>query len=388
MIKLAERMTPLDTQYFAALERKVSAMRAVGADILRLDIGDPDLPPAEHIISALQRSAAGPDSHGYQSNRGTPNLRRAWVETYRRRYQVELDEASELTPLMGSKEGIFQVTLALAGPGEVVLVPDPAYLAYETSAIISQAEIFPLPLLPENRFLPDLESIPEAIARRAKLLWLNYPNNPTGAVASLEFFAEAVEFARRYGILLCHDAAYSLVAFDGYQAPSFLQVPGAKEVGIELNTLSKTYNMAGWRVGAAVGNAEAIKALYSLKTYVDSGHFLPVMEAATAALTGDQTWLEERNLVYQRRRDRLMRGLQAMGFAPETPQASLYIWCPVPAGWTATRFCETLLDEAHVSLTPGTVFGRCGEGYTRISLCVPEEQIDAALDRIAQWMAG
>lgn len=388
MVQLAERMAPLDTQYFAGLDRKIAELKAGGADVIRLDVGDPDMPPAEHIIAALSRSAAAPGHHGYQSNRGTPALRTAWVEMYRRLYQVELDPETELTPLMGSKVGIFHTIMALAGLGDVVLVPDPGYLAYETSAIIAQAEAYPLPLLPENDFLPDLAAIPEAVARRAKLLWLNYPNNPTGAVAPLEFFEAAVAFARRYDLLLCHDAAYSLVTFDGYRAPSLLQVPGAKEVSLELNTLSKSYNMAGWRVGAAVGNAAAVRALFSLKSYVDSGHFLPVMDAATAALTGDQSWLQARNAVYQRRRDRLMAGLRSMGFSPFLPQASLYIWCPLPQGWTSAAFCEALLSEAHVSLTPGVVFGRCGEGYARISLSVADERIEEALHRMQVWMAG
>ncbi|MDD5468243.1 MAG: aminotransferase class I/II-fold pyridoxal phosphate-dependent enzyme [Anaerolineales bacterium] len=388
MVQLAERMAPLDTQYFAGLDRKIAELKAGGADVIRLDVGDPDMPPAEHIIAALSRSAAAPGHHGYQSNRGTPALRTAWVEMYRRLYQVELDPETELTPLMGSKVGIFHTIMALAGLGDVVLVPDPGYLAYETSAIIAQAEAYPLPLLPENDFLPDLAAIPEAVARRAKLLWLNYPNNPTGAVAPLEFFEAAVAFARRYDLLLCHDAAYSQVTFDGYRAPSPLQVPGAKEVSLELNTLSKSYNMAGWRVGAAVGNAAAVKALFSLKTYVDSGHFLPVMDAATAALTGDQSWLQARNAVYQRRRDRLMAGLRSMSFSPCLPQASLYIWCPLPQGWASAAFCEALLSEAHVSLTPGVVFGRCGEGYARISLSVADERIEEALHRMQVWMAG
>jgi LL-diaminopimelate aminotransferase len=363
-------------------------MQAAGCDVIRLDVGSPDLPPAPPIIRALSQASALPDRHGYQSYRGTAALRQAWAELYAREYGVQLQPETEIVPLLGSKEGIFHLSLALLDPGDVVLIPDPGYMTYARSALFAGGQPYFLPLLPENGYLPDLDSIPSEIARQAKILWLNYPNNPTAAVADLAFFTRAVAFAREYGLLLCHDAAYAQVTYDGFKAPSLLQAPGARQLAVEFNTLSKSHNMAGWRVGAAVGEAQALSSLYALKTNVDSGHFLPVWEAAVVALTGDQSWLLERNQVYQRRRDRLIQALHTLGLPAAIPCASLYIWCPVPAGWNCADFALDLLESAHVSLTPGTVFGPGGEGYVRLSLTAPEERLAEAMDRLANWMEG
>ncbi len=375
-----ERLAP---QFFAGLNEKIAALKASGCDVIRLDVGSPDMPPADHIIDALNQASRLGDRHGYQPHNATQALRRAWADSYLRLFGINLDPDLEVLPLMGSKEGIFHLTLALVDPGDVVLIPDPGYLTYTQSALMAGGELYSLPLLPENRYLPDLETIPDSVARRAKLMWLNYPNNPTAACASKEFFARAIQFARRYEILLCHDAAYGQVTFDGYRAPSLLQVPEAIETAIEFNTLSKSHNMAGWRVGAAIGNREALRALYVLKTNADSGHFLPVLQAATAALNGDQSWLVERNRVYQRRRDLVIGHLSAMGVKAEPPQASLYVWAPVPAGWNALDFTSAQLEQANVSLTPGPVFGAQGEGYVRIALTQPEDMIAKAMQRIA-----
>jgi LL-diaminopimelate aminotransferase len=379
----AYRLDRLSPQFFAGLNEKIAATRLSGGDIIRLDIGSPDMPPAAHIIEALNQASQKNDLHGYQPHNATRALRQAWAEMYWRTYGVSLDPDQEIIPLLGSKEGIFHLTMALIDPGDIVLIPDPGYLTYTQGTLLAGGEPYYLPLLAENQYLPRLESIPELVAQRASLLWLNYPNNPTAATATEEFFAAAVWFARQYDILICHDAAYNQVTFDAYRAPSLLQVPGAKEVAIEFNTLSKSHNMAGWRVGSALGQADALHSLYVLKTNADSGHFLPVLEAATVALTGDQDWLVERNDIYRRRRDLAVTSLHDMGAVVKSPQASLYVWASVPTGWSSLEFTTTLLERANVSLTPGPVFGRHGEGYVRIALTETEDRIGEAMQRIA-----
>jgi LL-diaminopimelate aminotransferase len=376
------RMHHLTTHFFATLGARIEVMKLAGVDVIRLDEGSPDLPPAPHIIETLCHSAASPRAHGYQSQKGTVALRTAWAEMYRRVHVVELDPDREVVPLLGSKEGIFHFISAFIDPGDVVLIPDLAYITYTRATQFAGGDPYFMPLRPENAFLPDLQAIPRDVLRRAKLLWLNYPNNPTAAVASREYFASAVEFARTNNLLLCHDAAYTQVTFDGYRAPSLLEIPGAKEVAVEFNSLSKSHNMAGWRVGALVGNAEALRAFYTIKTNVDSGQFLPVMDACVAAMTGDQSWLEERNRVYGERRDVVLRALNALGLRAERPKASLYVWSPVPQGWTSLDFMNLVLDQAHVSLTPGTVFGESGEGYMRFSLTAPVGRLEEAMQRM------
>ena len=379
----AQRMQNLPTHFFAALGAQIAAMQAAGCDVIRLDEGSPDLPPAPAIVDALARAAARGDAHGYQPQRGTPALRAAWAQMYDRVFGVELDPASEIAPLLGSKEGIFNLMMAVVDPGDLVLVPDPGYVTYTRGTLIAGGEPYAFPLLPERGFLPDLAAIPEEIAQRARVLWLNYPNNPTAAVAPLSFFAEAVDFALHHDLLVCHDAAYTQITFDGRPAPSILQVPGAKAVAVEFNTLSKSHNMAGWRAGAAVGDAVALRSLYTFKTNVDSGHFLPVLQAATEAMTGDQSWLPERNEIYRQRRDIVIAALHAIRLNAAVPQGSLYVWCPVPGGWTSQEFAAAVLETAQVSLTPGTVFGPNGEGYVRISLTAPGERVEAAMSRLS-----
>lgn len=377
----AERMEQFTSFYFAAAAGRIAQLQAEGKDVIRLDVGSPDLPPAAHITSALKRAASLPDRHGYQPHSATPGYRAAWAEMYSRVHGVELDRDQEIVPLLGSKEGIFHIASACVNPGEVVLIPDPGYITYTRGAQMAGGEPYYLPLKPDCGYLPELDAIPESVARRAKLLWLNYPNNPTAATAPIEFFAEAVAFARQYNLLVCHDAAYSQVTFDGKPAPSILEVPGAKGVAVEFNTLSKSHNMAGWRVGVAVGNREALGALYRLKTNVDSGHFLPVLEAAGAAMTGDQSWLGPRNDVYRERRDIVLPALQSLRLRAEIPQASLYVWSSIPPGSTSVSFVREVLEKVHISLVPGTIFGEQGEGYFRLSLTAPAERIDEAMQR-------
>jgi len=382
----AQRMQLIPAHFFAALSEKLSAMRSQGLDVIRLDEGAPDLPPEPYIIQALSDSAANPAHHSYQPHRGNSALRQAWAKMYQAAYGVELNSESEVLPLLGSKEGIFNLAIAMVDPGDVVLVPDPGYITYSRGALFAGGQPVTFPLLAERGYLPDFEAIPPDVARKTKLLWLNYPNNPTAAVANLDFFARAVAFAREYDILLCHDAAYTQVTFDGYRAPSLLEVPGAKAVALEFNTLSKSHNMAGWRVGVAVGNAPVLNALYRLKTNLDSGHFLPVLHAATQAMNGDQSWLRLRNEVYRQRRDVLLAGLRRIGMQAETPLGSMYVWSQIPKGWSSMDFVSAALDDALVSMTPGSFFGTCGEGYVRISLTAPVERVEEAASRLERWL--
>jgi LL-diaminopimelate aminotransferase len=385
MKKIAERVSKLPVFYFATLGPKLRNLAAEGVDVIRLDIGSPDLPPPAAVLSSLAESAFQPDRHGYVPQKGIPALREAWAVLYKKRFGVELDTEREIVPLLGSKEGIFHLTQAVVDAGDVVLVPDPGYVTYASAAFFSGAEPYFMPLRPERGFLPDLAAIPEEVARRAKILWLNYPNNPTGAVATSAFFEEACAFAERHDLLLCHDAAYTQVTFDGFRAPSVLEVEGAKGHVLEFNTLSKSHNMAGWRVGAAIGDRQALDALYRLKTHADSGHFLPIHEAAIVAMTGDQDWIASRNAVYQRRRDLLVEALAELGVDFERPLGALYIWCACPQGWNSLKFAEELLDEVRVSVAPGAMFGGQGENYVRISLCVPEKRLSEAVERLRGW---
>lgn len=388
MLPLTHRMDLFSEHFFSGLNIRVATLQAHGCDIIRMDEGSPDLPPAPHIIEVLTSAASRPNAHSYQPQRGFAELRQAWTDMYQRVYGVTLDPESEVLPLLGSKEGIFHLPLAYVEPGSVVLVPNPGYITYTRGTHLAGGELYSLPLLPERGYLPDLLSVPPEIASRAKLLWLNYPNNPTTATATFDFFAEAVAFARDHNLLLCHDAAYAQVTFDGYYAPSPLEVPGAKDVCVEFNTLSKSHNMAGWRVAALTGNSAVIKAMYQLKTNIDSGHFRPVMEAAVAAMTGDQTWVQARNEIYRQRRDVVIQSLQRLGLQVNNPRASLYVWFAIPRGQprsippTSMDFASMVLERAHVSLVPGSVFGPAGEGYIRLSLTAPIERVEEAMLRL------
>jgi len=381
----AKRLSNLPPYLFAEMEQRLAELRAQGVDVIRLDIGSPDMPPNDEIIEALARSAHQPNRHGYPGYYGLPELRRAIADYYARRFGVELDPEGEVLPLIGSKEGLANLSLAFLDPGDVALVPDPAYPTYELGAYLAGGTTYHLPLLAERDFLPDLAAIPVDVARKARLLWLNYPNNPTSAVAPLEFFAEAVAFAREHDLLLCHDAPYCDITYEGYRPPSLLQVEGAKEVAIEFNSLSKTYNMAGWRIGMVVGNRAAIKALAQVKTNVDSGIFTAIQEAAVTALTGDQTWLERRNAIYQERRDIILDGLAAVGIKARKPLATLYIWAEVPDGYSSAGFAHKLLTEKGVSFTPGSSYGQYGEGYLRISVGMATPRVREAMERLKEF---
>ena len=386
-IKPAQRISTVKPYFFADLEKTIAELKKSNMDIIRLDMGSPDLPPNDNIIESLVTAARRPDLHGYGQSGGTSELRSAFAQYYHDRFGVNLDPDKEVLSLIGSKEGIFNLNQVLINPGDLVLLPDPCYPVYRAGAVISQAQTYAMPLLAENGFLPDLDRIPVEVAKRAKLMWLNYPNNPTGAVAPLSFFEDVVTFAQTYDIVIAHDAPYVDVCFDDYVAPSILQVSGAKSVSIEFNSLSKTYNMAGWRVGVAVGNPEIVRLLRLIKSQMDSSHFQPIMRAAKTALLEDQSWTHSRNMVYQRRRDIIVKTMEDIGFTIENPKASLYVWAGLPNGWKdSIGFCDLLLRDTGVSITPGIVYGESGAGYVRISLVTPAEKLVEAMLRMKDWM--
>ncbi|HCS39295.1 MAG TPA: LL-diaminopimelate aminotransferase [Anaerolineaceae bacterium] len=385
----SDRISSFEPYFFASLGNKLAALKASGMDVIRLDMGAPDLPPEDFIIDALVKNARRSDTHSYTATGGSLEFKKAVADYYMDRFEVSLDPKTEIIGLIGSKEGVFNLSQVILNPGDVALVPDPGYPVYSASGIIAGAEIYNVPLESKNDFLPDLNAIPADILKRAKLLWLNYPNNPTGAVASMTFFEQVVLFAREHRILIAHDAPYTDVCFDGYNAPSLMQIPGARDVAIEFNSLSKTYNMAGWRLGMAVGNADVIDYLFNYKSQMDSSTFAPIYSAGIAALTGDQSWLEGRNLTYKKRRDLIVKGLRQAGFTLETPKAAIYVWAALPKGEIdSVAYCARMLEETGVSTTPGTVYGPHGEGYLRISLGTATDRVEQAMQRIVKWTNG
>ena len=383
----ARRIESLKPYFFHALNQKIAGLRAKGAEVIRLDVGSPDLPPAPFIVTALVDAAMRDNTHGYAPYGGTLEFKQAAASYYYNRFGVELDPSREVLGLIGSKEGIFNLTQAIINPGDRVLVPNPGYPTYQVSSEIAGAKVYFMPLLEENGFLPDLDAIPEEVIKSARILWINYPNNPTGAVASLDNLKKIIDFGREHGIIIAHDAPYMDVCYDGYQPASILQVEGASEVAIEFNSLSKTYNMAGWRLGIAAGNTELIRHLNLYKTLTDSSSFLPLFSAGLAALTGNQDWLHERNRIYQSRRDLVVQGFREMGFKTTMPQAALYVWAKIPQNRRGSMtFCDDILEKTGVSTTPGIVFGEYGEGFLRISLCTPEVELKKALERVGGYL--
>ena len=383
-METAQRIKALPPYLFAQIDKKIAEAKARGVDVISFGIGDPDLPTPEHIVKKLQEKAADPSTHRYPSYEGLSVYREAVANWYKRRFGVELNPDTEVVSLIGSKEGIAHLPLCYVDPGDVCLVPDPAYPVYAIGVLFAGGESYKMPLLEENGFLPDLEAIPADVAKKAKILYLNYPYNPTGAVADKEFFQKAVEFAKTYDIIVCHDAAYTEIAFDGYKPISFLEVPGAMDVGIEFHSLSKTYNMTGWRVGWAAGNADIVSALGRIKTNIDSGIFEALQYAGIEALEGSQDCIDENMKVYTHRRDLLVEGLKKLGWPIEKPKATIYVWAPVPAGMNSTDFAALLLDKAGVVVTPGIGYGESGEGYFRMSLTLPTERLEEGLRRIEE----
>lgn len=380
-MRVARRIESLPPYLFAELDRKLAAKRAEGIDVISLGVGDPDLPTPDHIVEAMRDAIADPATHRYPSYYGSPDFRGAVAAWYSRRFGVELDPETEVMALIGSKEGIAHITYAYVDPGDEALIPDPGYPVYGVSTRLAGGTPVALSTPAERDFLPDLSTA--KVSDRTKAMWMGFPANPTAAVADLNALGEAVAFCRDNDLLLLHDAAYCEITFDGFVAPSVLQVSGAKDVALEFGSTSKSYNMTGWRIGWAVGSADAIKALGVVKTNVDSGQFTAVQRAAIAALEGPEDHLDEIRATYQRRRDVVVQALNGLGWSLKPPLGSCYVWAPVPDGDTSTSFANRLLDRAGVFVAPGNGYGERGEGYVRFSLTVPDDRLSEAMDRIA-----
>ncbi|MDX6624800.1 MAG: LL-diaminopimelate aminotransferase [Solirubrobacterales bacterium] len=383
----SKRLEAMPPYKFQELEQQIADKRASGIDVISLGIGDPDEPTYDYIVKAMQAAVADPANHQYPSNRGREEFRQGFADFYDRRFGVEIDPVTEVIPAIGAKECIYNLCFAFLDPGGVALASDPGYPVYTGGPILANATPHVMPLEPDLGFAPDLAAIPPDVAERARLMFVNYPNNPTGAIAPEGFFERVVSFAKEYEILVVHDNAYSETTYDGYVAPSFLATPGAKEVGVEVFSLSKGYNMTGWRCAAILGNAEAIQTYWRLKTNVDSGLFEAVQIAGAAALEGPAGPLERMNETYTRRRDLVVSALREIGVEVSAPKGTIYVWAPVPSGHTSTSFCETVLEEAAVVVSPGSMYGPSGEGFFRISLTTPDERIEEAVERMREHLA-
>ncbi len=382
----SKRLERLPPYLFAELERKVREKKEAGVDVISLGIGDPDTPTPVPVIDALAAGAADPGTHRYPSNRGRPELREAFARFYARRFGVTLDPETEIVPALGAKECVFNLNLAFLDPDSIALAADPGYPVYTGGPLLAGSEAVLMPLLPERGFAPDLDAIGGDVAQRARLLYLNYPNNPTGAVLPDGLFERAVQFGREHDVLIVHDASYTETTFDGYVAPSFLETPGAKEVGVEVFSLSKGWNMTGWRTAAIAGNAEAVNSYWHLKTNIDSGMFEAVQLAAAAALDAGPP--EEMRAIYQRRRDLVCDALREIGVDVTPPKGTIYVWAPVPSGHTSASYCEMVLEESGVVVSPGGAYGPNGEGFFRISLTVPDARLAEAVERLRDSLAA
>jgi len=386
-MRFARRLDQVPPYLFAVIERRIEAMRAEGVDVISLGIGDPDLPTPPAVIEALQRAVERPETHRYPSNSGLVAFREAVSSFYARRFDVAIDPSTEVIPVLGGKEAVAHVALACLDPGDVALAPDPGYPPYTSGPVFAGAEVHYLPLREDNAFTPDLDAIPVETAARANLLYFNYPNNPTGAVVADGFFDRVVAFAREHDLIAIHDSAYTEIAFDGYRPPSFLATPGAKDVGAEIFSLSKGWNMTGWRVGWIAGNAEVVERYRQLKTNLDSGMFDALQLAGVAALNDVPTFPQEMSEIYHRRRDLMLDALRAIGIDVEAPRATPYLWIRVPEGHDSSSFTELVLEQAAVIVSPGPSFGPSGEGYVRISLTVADARLEEAARRIASSLA-
>jgi LL-diaminopimelate aminotransferase len=383
----SKRLEAIPPYQFQELEQQIADKRAAGIDVISLGIGDPDQPTYPHVVEAMQEAVANPAYHQYPSNRGRGEFRQGMADFYERRFGVEIDPKSEVIPAIGAKECIYNLCFAFLDPGDVALASDPGYPVYTGGPILAGAEAELLPLVPELGFAPDLNAVPADVADRARLMFVNYPNNPTGAIVPEGFFETVVSFAREHEILVVHDNAYSETTYDGYVAPSFLATPGAKEVGVEVFSLSKGYNMTGWRCAAILGNAEAIQTYWRLKTNVDSGLFEAIQMAGVAALQGPGEPLEQMNETYTRRRDLVVSALREIGVGVSSPKGTIYVWAPVPGGHTSTSFCELVLEEAAVVISPGSMYGPSGEGFFRIALTAPDDRIEEAVERMREHLS-
>ncbi|HAI99859.1 MAG TPA: LL-diaminopimelate aminotransferase [Dehalococcoidia bacterium] len=384
-MKFSDRLGKLAPYPFVEISRIIAEKRAAGADVVTFGIGDPDIPTPQPIIDKLLEASQDPPNHRYPETDGLPEVRRAIAHWYEQRFGVKLDPDKEVLPLIGAKEGIGHAAFCFLDPGDVALIPDPAYPVYGVGTMFAGAESHIMPLYEKNGWLPELDAIPGPVADAAKLMWLNYPNNPTSAVATHEDLAAAVAYCREKDIALLHDAAYSEVGYEGYRATSCMQVEGAKDVSLEFHSLSKTYNMTGWRFGMAVGNADMIKALFQIKANLDSGIPQAIQQMAIEALTGPQDCVDANVDIYQRRRDRVVKALTTLGLTVDVPRASLYIWARIPEGFTSAELAARLLEETDIVVTPGSSYGKYGEGYIRLSLTTPDEQVEKGCQRLESW---
>lgn len=380
----SKRVAQIPPYLFAEINKKKAAMIQSGVDIIDLGIGDPDLPTPEHIVEKLMEEMQDSKNLKYPSFVGCAEFRHAVVNFYKRQFDVELDPDTEVLALIGSKEGIAHLIPTLIDPGDMVLIPDPSYPVYRMATYLANGQYYNMPSKKENNYKPDFHAIPEEILNQSKLMFLNYPGNPTTATVDLGFFADAVSFARERLIPIAHDSAYNMVTFDGYKAPSILQADGAKEIAVEFGSLSKTYNMTGWRIGYIVGNKDIIKSLSIVKSNMDTGQFTPIQKAAAFALNGDQSCIVKHNQIYKERMNVVLDGLRSIGIQVEPPKGSFFIWAPVPKGYTSTEFAACVLEQTGVIITPGNAFGPSGEGYFRVSLSVPSERLYEAITRIKQ----
>jgi len=387
-MQFARRLDRLPPYLFVDINRRIADMRAKGIDIVTFAIGDPDMPTPSHIIDRLCREASVPANHRYPETDGLPELHEAISDWYRNRFSVDLDPETEVLPLIGSKEGIGHIALCFVEPGTTVLVPDPGYPVYSMATMIAGGHPHYMPLLEENDYLPEFDTIPESILAKTTLMWLNYPNNPTGAGASLPFFEKAVRFAHAHDIAICHDGPYTEVYFGGKRPPSFLQATGAKDVGVEFHSLSKTYHMTGWRIGMVVGNRDMIRALFTVKSNLDSGIPQAIQLMAVEALRGSQTVVDEHNAVLERRRDKLVKVLDEIGLHARVPDGTFYVWARVPERYSCVDLTRELLEQVHVAVTPGIGYGASGANYIRFSITLPDDRLDEGVRRLAGWRGG
>ena len=384
-MRLAKRVEELPPYLFAQISKVIAAKKAQGIDVITFGIGDPDLPTPPHILDRLHRAADNPLNHRYPESEGLPELRQAISGWYERRFEASFDPERECLALIGSKEGIAHMALTLIDPGDVALATDPGYPVYEIGTMFAGGVTIKLPLTRESEWKPDLDAIPEDLAAKAKVLWLNYPNNPTAAVADIAFFEKVVAWAKEYDVSICHDNPYCDVAYDGYRPISIFQVPGARDVAIEFNSWSKIYNMTGWRIGMAVGNGDLVDALMRVKSNIDSGIPQAIQEMAIEAVEGPQDVIDEHNAIYQRRRDRIVEAVRKIGLEVDPPKASLYVWAKLPDGITSGDFAARLIDECAVVVTPGRGYGLNGEGYVRLSVTTPDDQVEEGCQRLENW---
>ena len=384
-MKFASRIEKVPPYLFVGISRKIAEKRAQGIDVISFGIGDPDIPTPENVVEKLRETALDSPNHRYPETDGLPEFRQAVADWYQRRFGISVHPDKETLPLIGAKEGIGHAALCFIEPGDIALVPDPGYPVYSVGTWFAGGECHWMPLLEENGWMPDLDAIPDDVADKAKVIWLNYPNNPTGAIADADYFAKVVEFAKAHDIAVMHDASYSEVAFDGYRPISFLETPGAIDVGVEFHSLSKSYNMTGWRLGMVVGNEDIISALMVIKSNLDSGVPNAIQYMGMEAMELSQDAIDERNAIYEHRRDRVVQTLRDIGLDAIPPKASLYVWTRIPEGFTSAEFTALLLDEADIVVTPGNGYGEYGEGYIRLSLTINDEDMEKGLARLSEW---